>query len=276
MLSLLKESYTRVRVSPYRNHLNDRLKEQNNRKMKFLAVALVVAVATLADARSVQQRSIADDIKNSMQAALEKALLTTTANNLESSVMQKINETIVNVLDGFVDKLNLDMWITQFHLGGVINLADVEAFAVEQAMNLVTPILDSLKEQGIQLTLDHMPTDSRRARRSIADDIKNSMQAALEKALLTTAANNMETSALQQINSTIVTFLDNFMDKLNLDYWITQLHLDGLVDLTDLEAFAVEQAMNLVTPILDSLKEQGINVVGDHLPAGSKIANVMQ
>ncbi|CAH1238034.1 Hypp5505 [Branchiostoma lanceolatum] len=244
--------------------------------MKFLIVALVVAAATLADARSVQQRSIADDIKNSMQAALEKALLTTTANNLESSVMQKINETIVNVLDGFVDKLNLDMWITQLHLGGVINLADVEAFAVEQAMNLVTPILDSLKEQGIQLTLDHMPTDSKRARRSIADDIKNSMQAALEKALLTTAANNMETSALQQINSTIVTFLDNFMDKLNLDYWITQLHLDGLVDLTDLEAFAVEQAMNLVTPILDSLKEQGINVVGDHLPAGSKIANVMQ
>ncbi|XP_078702659.1 uncharacterized protein LOC144928328 [Branchiostoma floridae x Branchiostoma belcheri] len=240
--------------------------------MKFLAVALVVAVATLADARSVkQQRSIADDIKNTMQNALEKALLTTTANNLEASVIQKINDTIINVLDGFIDKLNLDMWITQFHLDGVINLADIEAFAVEQAMNLLTPILDSLKEQGIQLTLNHLPTDSQRSRqqRSIADDIKNSMQAALEKALLTTAANNLETSVLQQINSTIVTFLDNFMDKLNLDYWITQLHLDGVVDLTDLEAFAVEQAMNLVTPILDSLKEQGITLVGDHIPGSS-------
>ncbi|XP_035689376.1 uncharacterized protein LOC118424750 [Branchiostoma floridae] len=241
--------------------------------MKFLIVALVVAAATLADAKSLQQRSIADDIKNSMQAALEKALLTTTANNLESSVIQKINDTIVNVLDGFIDKLNLDMWITQFHLDGVINLADVEAFAVEQAMNLVTPILDALKEQGIQLTLNHMPTDSRRNRRSIADDIKNSMQNALEKALLTTAANNLESGVLEQINSTIVTFLDNFMGKLNLDYWITQLHLDGVVDLGDLEAFAVEQAMNLVTPILDALKEQGITLVGDHIP-NSKIVNV--
>ncbi|XP_078572299.1 uncharacterized protein LOC144859482 [Branchiostoma floridae x Branchiostoma japonicum] len=243
--------------------------------MKFLVVALVVAAATLADAKSLRQRSIADDIKNSMQAALEKALLTTTANNLESSVIQKINDTIVSVIDGFIDKLNLDMWITQFHLDGVINLADVEAFAVEQAMNLVTPILDSLKEQGIQLTLNHLPADSRRIRRSIADDIKNSMQNALQNALLTTAANNLESGVLQQINTTIVTFLDNFMDKLNLDYWITQLHLDGVVDLSDLEAFAVEQAMNLVTPILDALKEQGITLVGDHIPS-SKIANVVQ